>query len=174
MATRLSRLRDRRDQRGAVAVEFALILPIVVMLLFGTLSAGLVYSDHLAVTNAAREAARYGAAADESVAGWATSVRTRVQQVYYNSAGKAPTNNQICVKLVNSSGGTIASSIGSSCGTAPDISSLNMDAGSCAVLVWLSKPGTIELAVLPSLHPTVHASAVAYYGRTVGTTCTAK
>ena len=51
-----------RDESGAVAVEFALILPILVMLLLGVTTTGLVYSDHLAITNAAREGGRFGSA----------------------------------------------------------------------------------------------------------------
>ncbi len=34
----------RPQQRGAVAVEFALVLPILVMLLLGTVTAGVAYS----------------------------------------------------------------------------------------------------------------------------------
>ena len=52
------RPRRVRDESGAVAVEFALILPILVMLLLGVTTAGLTYSDHLAITNAAREGGR--------------------------------------------------------------------------------------------------------------------
>jgi hypothetical protein len=49
-----------------------------------------------------------------------------------------------------------------------------MATGSCAVLVWMSKPETIQLAVVPSLDFRIGAQAVSYYGRTAGTTCTAK
>ena len=98
------RSRARRSESGASAVEFALIVPLVVMLLFGTVSAGLAYSDHVAITNAAREGSRYGAAADAASSTWATSVQTRVQQVYFNAAGAAPTDNQVCVKLVQADG----------------------------------------------------------------------
>jgi Flp pilus assembly protein TadG len=172
LASLVSRCCARRDERGASAVEFALLIPLVVMLLFGTMSAGLAYSDHVAVTNAAREGARYGAAADAAASTWATSVQTRVQQVYFNAAGTAPTNNQVCVKLVTATGTVVQSDGGSACGTQPTVPT--MSTGSCAVLVWMTKPSIIRLGVAPDLHPTLKAQSVAFYGRTVGTTCTAK
>ena len=144
----------------------------VVMLLFGTVSAGLAYSDHVAITNATREGARYGAAADGAVATWASSVQTRVQQVYFNSAGTAPTDNQVCVKLVQADGTVISSDGGTACGTEPTLPT--MSSGSCAVLVWMTKPGLIRLVVAPDLTPTLKAQSVAFYGRTVDTRCTAK
>ena len=41
----------RRREQGVVAVEFALVLPILIMLVFGVATLGLTYSDHLAITN---------------------------------------------------------------------------------------------------------------------------
>jgi Flp pilus assembly pilin Flp len=48
----------RRDQEGAAAVEFALLLPLLVMLLFGMIEFGLAFNTRIQATNAAREAAR--------------------------------------------------------------------------------------------------------------------
>lgn len=47
-----------RSERGAVAAEFALILPVLVLLLFGMLQLGLTYQRQEAVHAAAREGAR--------------------------------------------------------------------------------------------------------------------
>jgi Flp pilus assembly protein TadG len=44
-----------------VAVEFALIVPVLLLLLFGTVTAGAVFVDHLKLQAAAREGARAGA-----------------------------------------------------------------------------------------------------------------
>ena len=46
--------------QGAAAVEFALLIPIFVMLTFGMLSAGLAFWHNIALTQAARDAARLG------------------------------------------------------------------------------------------------------------------
>jgi Flp pilus assembly pilin Flp len=47
-----------RDQDGAAAVEFALLLPLLVLLLFGIIEFGFAFSTRIQATNAAREAAR--------------------------------------------------------------------------------------------------------------------
>jgi len=48
---------DRRD-RGAVAAEFALMIPVLLMLIFGMVQLGLTYQRQSAVHAAAREGAR--------------------------------------------------------------------------------------------------------------------
>jgi Flp pilus assembly protein TadG len=54
-------LRRCRSQEGSAAVEFAIILPVLLLLLLGALDMGhMYYIDHL-ITNASREGARYGA-----------------------------------------------------------------------------------------------------------------
>jgi Flp pilus assembly protein TadG len=49
-----------RGERGASAVEFALIAPLFFMLVFGMFSGGLLYNEKSQVTYASREATRYG------------------------------------------------------------------------------------------------------------------
>jgi len=46
-----------KNQRGATAVEFALVLPILLALLFGTVQFGWLMNNYLALTNAASLAA---------------------------------------------------------------------------------------------------------------------
>lgn len=49
-----------KDEKGAIAVEMAILLPILVMLLFGSIEFGaLLYNKHV-ITNASREGARAG------------------------------------------------------------------------------------------------------------------
>jgi Flp pilus assembly protein TadG len=49
-----------KKQRGASAVEFAIFLPILVLLLFGIIEFGLVLYNKAMITNASREGARVG------------------------------------------------------------------------------------------------------------------
>ena len=48
-------------EKGASAVEFAIILPILVMLVFGIIQFGLAFNKYIAITHAAREGARLAA-----------------------------------------------------------------------------------------------------------------
>jgi hypothetical protein len=59
--------RRARDQRGAIAVEFALIVPILLLLVLGILEFGFAYHSWDATQNAAREGARLGAVSPDVV-----------------------------------------------------------------------------------------------------------
>ena len=167
------RARPGRGERGASAVEFAIVVPLLLTIVFGVITTGMAFSDHLSATNAVREGARYGAAADISVpATWTASVKDRVQEVYFNGGAAAPTDDQICVRLVKADATTHTESLGANCGTAP-APPTNMAAGSCAVLVWMRRPATIKLLVIPDIHINLGAESVAYYGREVSPTCLA-
>jgi hypothetical protein len=52
----------RRDQRGAAMVEFALILPIVLLLTFGLIDFGFAFADAAGIKSATRSGARIGSA----------------------------------------------------------------------------------------------------------------
>lgn len=47
-----------RNEKGASAVEFALVLPIFIMLVFGIFQFGIAFNNWIAITHAAREGAR--------------------------------------------------------------------------------------------------------------------
>ena len=49
-----------KNQNGATAVEFALILPLLILILFGIIEFGLLLYNQQVITNAAREGARAG------------------------------------------------------------------------------------------------------------------
>ena len=49
-----------RSESGAAAVEFALLLPVLMAMLMGTLEMGLILYDKAVLTNATREGARAG------------------------------------------------------------------------------------------------------------------
>ncbi len=100
-------MRSRRllgaGHRGAAAFEFALIVPVLAMLLFGMISAGLALDDKQQMTFASREGARYAAtipASQTFVSGtWATNVR---DLVVARSSGTLSASD-VCVSLVEGS-----------------------------------------------------------------------
>lgn len=63
----MSRITHKNDERGAAAVEFALVLPIVLLLLFGIVEFGRGYNAKITLTHAAREGARAAAIGDDDV-----------------------------------------------------------------------------------------------------------
>ena len=75
-------LRLRLDESGAALVEFALVLPLLMMIVLGMVSAGVGYNRKITITHAAREAARYGATLSVAVPGtlefWLDDVYQRV------------------------------------------------------------------------------------------------
>lgn len=53
-------LRRGNDQTGGAAVEFAILLPVLIAILFGTIEFGLAFYSQEVITNASREGARVG------------------------------------------------------------------------------------------------------------------
>jgi hypothetical protein len=56
----LRKVRHRARSRGQSVVEFALVLPILFLLLFGTIQFGLIFGANNGLINSVREAARFG------------------------------------------------------------------------------------------------------------------
>jgi Flp pilus assembly protein TadG len=52
-----------RDDRGQAMTEFALVLPIIALLLFGVIQFGITFNNYLTLTDAVRAGARKGAVA---------------------------------------------------------------------------------------------------------------
>jgi Flp pilus assembly protein TadG len=66
-----------RSDRGQTFVEFAIVLPILVLLVFGIIQFGLAFHNYLAITDAARVGAR--AAAVKRTTTPCTFARTAIQ-----------------------------------------------------------------------------------------------
>ncbi|MEA3338815.1 MAG: TadE family protein, partial [Chloroflexota bacterium] len=59
MKTRRETSRDGERRKGQGIVEFALVLPILLLLLFGIIEFGRIFQAWLTIENAARQAARF-------------------------------------------------------------------------------------------------------------------
>ena len=104
------------NERGAALVEFALVLPVVLMLAFGMITAGIVFNHKIDMTHAAREGARYGATLSQlqctgspnpcGTSNWAQVVQSVVVERSHGTVTAA----QVCVALVTGNPGTVLAS----------------------------------------------------------------
>lgn len=100
---RAGRFSVNEDERGSTAVEFALIFPIFLAVCFGTISGGVLFSDKLAITQGAREAARYGATLSYvNDTNFLTQVREAALDAHYGQLG--PGDPEYCVHLRKTDG----------------------------------------------------------------------
>jgi Flp pilus assembly protein TadG len=60
--------RSRDDDEGAAAVEFALVVPVLLLVVFGIITFGIIFAQQLALGNAARQGARFGAVGSHTCA----------------------------------------------------------------------------------------------------------
>lgn len=89
------------NERGAVAAEFALLLPVLLLILFSIIEFGMIMYGREVVTNAAREGARFGIVATnkppattvEGVStGYLTGTGINVADVTFSAAGTQTAN----------------------------------------------------------------------------------
>jgi Flp pilus assembly protein TadG len=154
-------------ERGAVLVEFVIVMPLLLGLVLGIITFGNWYNTKLNLSTAAREGARYGAtlplAGYGSTNAWLDAVATAAVGAAGGQLGSGVATRYTCVALIDSSGtsrridtgGTVSYSTGSSCYS----DSLGSESRVQAVL---QRSGTINV-VLFSSDVTVKGQAVARF-----------
>ena len=152
-------MRRGNGDRGAVLVEFALTLPLLMMLLLGMFTGGFALAAKNSMTNAVREGARLGATSP-SDANWASAVQGRVLTL----AASDLTSSQVCAKLVKVGTGTLWATSCSFAGSAPAIPS-STPTGSCVSMVWAARTADFDAFVYRKTLD-LAASAVGQYERT--------
>jgi Flp pilus assembly protein TadG len=94
--------------RGAVLVEFALVFPILAMLLFGMLSAGMAWNTNLSLAHGARAAGRYAATLPtydyDSLDDYLDAVAARVVGASDGNLASGVTGRIVCVAYVHPAG----------------------------------------------------------------------
>jgi Flp pilus assembly protein TadG len=101
---RLCLPRSLRDERGTALVEFALVLPVLVVILFGVLDFGKAYNYWISETHLASEGARYAAVdqnPDPSKANFLTAVRDQADtaELRDGNTSSVPDPLQVCVSF---------------------------------------------------------------------------
>ena len=180
---RVQRRRTKGKERGATLVEFALILPVFLMLLFGMITVGLALNDKQQMTHATREGARYAATVaagqsfdldgdgtpNEASDGetWAQVVRSVVRERSVDTLGDAG----ICVSLVEGNVGAVVggdsrystkvvSGIPQPCIENQSYPTTPNDAGR-RVQITATKNATIDLVVFGAYDVTMDVEATA-------------
>lgn len=143
-----SRLRAMRSECGAVAVEFALVVPLMVMLLLGIVTAGASYNTALGTTDAVREGARFGATTLTSPApvgfgNWSAAVQQKTADL---SAGAIASASQVCVKLLKGTSTVVQQSACTFASSEPP-NPAGVAATDCVVKVWARVPVKINIGI---------------------------
>lgn len=163
---RLARCIGARD-RGAVAVEFALVLPVLAMLLLGVVTAGIALSNSIGLTNAVREGARFGAITPYPPASgnWADDVVQRTRDTQFDDPS---IQSKVCVDLVKQGSPDVSQQSdcdGGLAATPPAFSPPSTaEDGTCVVRVWAAREFTIN-GVLFSFDRVMTRQSIAVYER---------
>jgi Flp pilus assembly protein TadG len=91
------RIRRWRDDRGSAVVEFALIAPVLILLLLGIVEYGFVFNAQLQVTGAAREAARQMAVSSSAPAAQSAALASVAGLAPALTAGDVTFSEPTCV-----------------------------------------------------------------------------
>jgi len=100
-----SPLGDRADDGGAM-VEFALILPLLLAFMLGTVTIGISYNRSISLNNAARESARYGAVrpVNDDVNQWLNTVADIARAGATGDLAPGVDGQYVCVAYVHPDG----------------------------------------------------------------------
>jgi Flp pilus assembly protein TadG len=121
----------RRSEFGAVAVEFALIVPLLIGLLLAVATGGIAFSRSISLNDAVRAGGRVGATMVSSP-GWGDAVKIYAESLMKPEQGPAP---EVCVQLTKGLV-EVRSSTGCTLGPAPITPVAITD---CVVKVWAER-----------------------------------
>lgn len=92
----------RVDERGAVLAEFSLVVPLLLMMLLGIISAGVALDRNQAMTYSAREASRFGATLPvvTTTAAWLDSVASVAAHSANGNLDSNVPGRSLCIALI--------------------------------------------------------------------------
>jgi Flp pilus assembly protein TadG len=163
---RRGRRMSRSGQHGVAAVEFALLVPILVALLSGIISAGLGYNNVLGVAEGVREGARFGATLPLPWSGTTVQQHT-IDATFLNVSGHpiVVTSAMVCTQLVSAPNTVVASSSCDASMPAAPANPAGVVAGTCLVKVWAKIPVTFKFILIPAATVQVNRQSVSIYER---------
>jgi len=114
--------RRHREERGAAAVEFALVVPILIVVVLGIVNLGFVLAQQISLNNGARQAARFAVVEGRDCAGVIAEAQEGAETigmtasevpapVLTRAAGSAPTPHPAAPCPAPCAGSTIGDNI---------------------------------------------------------------
>lgn len=96
------------DDKGAALIELAIVLPMILMLIVGMVSAGIAYNHQLALSHAAREGGRFAATLPisnyASTDAWLDAVAQAVGDDATGTLGAGAPGRYVCIAFVHPNG----------------------------------------------------------------------
>jgi Flp pilus assembly protein TadG len=159
-----------RGAEGANAVEFAIVLPILIVLIFGILYGGIAYNRQLAMTQSAREGARFaatlplptGTSAPDGA--WFAAVIERIEDSSTGELTAASPGRYVCIRFVDDAGVAYTEEFGSGNCT---VDSSNVD-DRARVEVVVSRPATLDF-IFYEFPVTLRGASIARFEGRIGT-----
>lgn len=111
----MRKLLDRARERGAAAVEFALVLPVLVIIMMGIIDFGMVTNAQAIVANAARDGARSASMGRDTATACLAAVKASSTLLGYSNTGDCSTSvPSVTVTCLNAGGSACVSTFDTS------------------------------------------------------------
>ena len=161
--------RHTQRERGAVLVEFALVAPVLLLLIFGAFEYGMFFKDYLTVSNTTRTGARVGSAAG-SGADADYQILQAVKAAATALPGGANSIQQISIYRATSAGGGPSATCQTSSSSADKCNTYTAAAFAQPVTSFGCGAGSIDSVWCPTTRVDSQALGPDYLGVWVKTT----
>lgn len=104
------RRRNPERSRGQTLVEFALILPVFLLMTLGVVDGARIFSAYISITNAAREGALY-AASGTNYAKWCSTTTTVACPTGFTASNQSPNPDNIAFRVQQESQGLTVANV---------------------------------------------------------------
>jgi Flp pilus assembly protein TadG len=146
--------RTRDDDSGASAVEFALVVPILLLLVFGIVNFGILFSQQITLNNGVREGARRAVVADPAAP---RSCDQIISSVRNQLSGLSLSPSQVQIKVSQDGwndanacgGGFVSSGFGTNGTNVPCTNSYNAANHSGSLVVEAKYVSSIPMSLPP-------------------------
>ena len=171
-ADKIQRGHARSDERGVAVVEFALILPVLAMLIFAMITAGIAYDRNLGISYSAQQTARFASTLPLSSYGstdaWLDAVHQRVVETSEGHLGQDAPGRRICIAYVDPDAGvtrsrTVTSSDSTVVRNASQCYADGLPSSEVRVQVSLSRADEIDLVLFGGVDLTLSKDVIARY-----------